>query len=365
MEKPTRQTRETESRKRDVIVAHIRERIVSGAWRPGMKLPPRTRFAADFTAAPLTVQRAFRILLDDGILEAKERIGTRVAPRLPHLSRFAMLLYGTEQDVGHHTRALLMAAESLRKRGYEIDCYFVLDLPLDIPENHELLRKLRSNCYAGVFWEAVSRHHLDLFPQFELPMTGFWGPGDSTLPQHLPPLRKEPDVWKLESQLRHLAERGVRRVAFLETRAELLPERAEDFRKLAAAYKLECPAGAFLVLPHEMRKHHFAEEPLALLFSPHNAERPDGLILRNETFLAPLEKILRHFYGDAARDVLKVISVCNYPALPDSGLDVSYYGVDMARTLENGLDALAELRRGGRPQQPKVFFYEDTPTYKE
>jgi DNA-binding transcriptional regulator YhcF (GntR family) len=50
------------------VAGTVREHIAVGELRPGDQLPTIRTFAAEFGTKPMTVQRAFRELADDGTL---------------------------------------------------------------------------------------------------------------------------------------------------------------------------------------------------------------------------------------------------------------------------------------------------------
>lgn len=56
--------------------------IEAGDWAPGEKLPPETAFAQEIPLSLGTIQKALRMLTDDGILVRRHRDGTYVAGAL-------------------------------------------------------------------------------------------------------------------------------------------------------------------------------------------------------------------------------------------------------------------------------------------
>ncbi|AFK56377.1 GntR family transcriptional regulator [Tistrella mobilis] len=56
----------------------FRDRIRSGEWSPGEKLPPVPDLCRDFAVAPITVRQALRMLADKGLLIAIRGKGTFV-----------------------------------------------------------------------------------------------------------------------------------------------------------------------------------------------------------------------------------------------------------------------------------------------
>ena len=53
------------------IVNFVRSQIASGQWSPGERIPFRTWFFTKFSTTPNTVQKAFRILEDEGLVESR------------------------------------------------------------------------------------------------------------------------------------------------------------------------------------------------------------------------------------------------------------------------------------------------------
>lgn len=61
------------------IEAEVLRRIRTRTWKPGEPIPKETDLAQEFGCARTTVNRALRKLAQDGFLERKRRLGTRVA----------------------------------------------------------------------------------------------------------------------------------------------------------------------------------------------------------------------------------------------------------------------------------------------
>jgi GntR family transcriptional regulator len=61
------------------ILEEVRLAIATGVLRPGDRLPPIRDLAARIAVNPLTVVKAYTILVGEGVLEAKQGTGTFVA----------------------------------------------------------------------------------------------------------------------------------------------------------------------------------------------------------------------------------------------------------------------------------------------
>ncbi|WP_169545982.1 FadR/GntR family transcriptional regulator [Sneathiella aquimaris] len=63
------------------VVHELGQDIVSGRYKPGDKLPGEGEFLEMFKGSRTAIREAFRVLTAKGLLEAKQRAGTRVRPR--------------------------------------------------------------------------------------------------------------------------------------------------------------------------------------------------------------------------------------------------------------------------------------------
>ena len=76
------------------IYLHIkqmaRERIQSGEWKPGALIPGEEALSKDFGCARVTVHRALRELAEEGVLERRRKVGTRVTVPVSRSASFAI-----------------------------------------------------------------------------------------------------------------------------------------------------------------------------------------------------------------------------------------------------------------------------------
>jgi CheY-like chemotaxis protein len=88
------------------VHAAVRERIASGEWAAGTKLPAHTELAAAYGVAPLTVRQVLARLEDEGLVSREQGRGTFVrAPVLP-----AVLLVEDDPDARELLAAHVRAA---------------------------------------------------------------------------------------------------------------------------------------------------------------------------------------------------------------------------------------------------------------
>lgn len=60
------------------LAAHLREQIRSGELPPRSRVPSLTSLAAEHKLADMTVRRALRLLIDEGLIETRPGRGTFV-----------------------------------------------------------------------------------------------------------------------------------------------------------------------------------------------------------------------------------------------------------------------------------------------
>jgi len=100
------------------IEAHIRgvieDRIMSGAWHPGDRVPAEHELMVEFGCSRMTVNRALSALAEAGFVERRRRAGTFVAR--PRQQMAAIAIPDIEAQVvaaGMHYRLELLASETI------------------------------------------------------------------------------------------------------------------------------------------------------------------------------------------------------------------------------------------------------------
>lgn len=68
-------------RRTDALAAGLAARILSGNWPEGTKLPADDEIGREFGVSRTVIREAYRILSGKGLLQARPRLGTHVAPR--------------------------------------------------------------------------------------------------------------------------------------------------------------------------------------------------------------------------------------------------------------------------------------------
>ena len=95
------------------IVNTVSERIASGRYEPGSRLPSESKFCVEFGVSPMTLRRALNILINRGMVVAEKGRGTFVRPVVLSDSVFKLQdLAGDFFDESVETR--LIAASTVK-----------------------------------------------------------------------------------------------------------------------------------------------------------------------------------------------------------------------------------------------------------
>lgn len=114
------------------ILRDIEDRILSGDWRPGHRIPSEHALAAEYGCSRMTINKAVTQLAKAGYVERRRRAGSFV--RQPHVQSAVLEIHSIEAEVAS----------------------------LGLPYRYELVDR---RCYAG---DAVDRERLDLVDEDSL-----------------------------------------------------------------------------------------------------------------------------------------------------------------------------------------------------
>ena len=326
--------------RRDDIVGSIRKQILTGVYGPGQRLPPRIWFEEYFQTTPVTIQRAFQILMDEGVLYSAGRHGTFVSLRPPHLARYALLLYGRAEAPNCFCATLQRAVQKLRsRRNLRIDCIFGLDSGSeeDLEQIQRLSYQVENHLYAGIIFAA------NPFRLAHTPIVTFPGvPRVAFMTEQLYPQCTIfcPEEMELNRQaLRYLADLGKHEVA------ALLPGFPERRRRLInfAEFGLNCRPEHLHFLPSPMSL--LGESLIRLLWAPDRTRTPEAIFCGDDNLLPGVIRGLREALGDRAREI-PIVSHANFPLAGEYDLPVQFFGYDLVAFLEQAIQVIDNQRAG-------------------
>ncbi len=121
------------------LKAYIQEKIVSGSWKPGDRIPSESEIGAEFNISRTTTRQAIGELVSEGILNRKHGVGTFVA--LPRIEKRITKLTGFTQDM--RARGLKPSSRVLESQITKPPVHVSRELCISENEQVILMKRLR------------------------------------------------------------------------------------------------------------------------------------------------------------------------------------------------------------------------------
>lgn len=344
------------------IVTELRRQIVSGAIAPSGRMATREKLCLEYEASSVTVQQALDQLMAEGFAVARGTLGTFVADRPPHLSRYIIVVAFTPQS-DQYTRfwtAMDNEARRLRRDGkFDIQIRHGVENHLDNEPFQRLLADVKYHRLAGlIFLHAPFYYrHTPLLDGAGIPRVAFMEPISG-----YPSVQAVHTLYTavIERGLDYLSSRGRRRVAMIMN--QYLPTGGVAWLEKAVADR-----GMFME-PHWMQFVHSgmslsASHCAQLLMHRNQTVRPDGLIIADDNLVEATSAGLVRA-GVRVPEDLEVVAHCNFPWPTPSVLPVKRLGFDARRVLHECIQSIDAQRRDKRIEAPilvPAVFEEELP----
>lgn len=327
------------------IAGRMRERIVRGIWKPGSRLPNRQVLIRELDASAAVVQEAVDQLVVEGFVEVgARRLGTRVAPHPPHLSRYRLVFPFGPHTWGQFWHALEAAAAARTTPEREFSCFYGLGGHRDIAEYQAVVDEVRARSLAGLIF-ASSANELTGTPLLEVP----------GIPRAAIALKHDlPGIPKVSLDLEHflrqavdiLIAKGRRKIAIL--CASRAPQYAELFRAALSDHGLH--AFTRWVQFASMQNPAASCNVMELLFHAGQTELPDGLIIADDNLLSGAATGLVRS-GIGVPQALDVVALTNFPNIVATAVPVTRLGFDIPRLLDLLTERIEQLTHGDSPPE--------------
>lgn len=121
------------------LKVHILDRIASGAWKPGERIPSESEIGAEFNISRTTTRQAIGELVNDRVLNRRHGVGTFVA--LPRIEKRITKLTGFTQDM--RARGLKPSSRVLEQAVIEATAMTIKRLVIPADERIILIKRLR------------------------------------------------------------------------------------------------------------------------------------------------------------------------------------------------------------------------------
>lgn len=333
------------STKQEGILTDLRNRIISGAYVPGTRLPTRKEFQATYQLSSITVQSALDALIADGFIIPRGRLGTFVTERPPHLHRFGLVIAGWYEDL-FFWKALAAVAQELNKAGTDLRIYTRID-GRGGDEEQRLMADLRAQRLAGVVLTSSFMADTEPLARFpDIPQVAIMGP----IRDHARLSAVQLD-WEsfITMSLDHFVSRGCKRLALIGAQGH----GAEWLRSLSEKAR----ARHIQMRPHWT--HFLSPSPTSdsaqslthLLFHPDQRECPDCLLISDDHLVESasigLVAAQRRVPGD-----VEVVGHSNFPLPSRAKVPITHIGYRAGEIMASALEMLGDMRRSGERRVP-------------
>jgi DNA-binding LacI/PurR family transcriptional regulator len=335
--------------KHRTIIRALRNQIVSGRMHPGARLPTRVELERRYRAGPMTVQRALDRLSRDGFVVAQGRRGTFVAPRPPHLSRYAMVLPVAGPKASLMFASLLQATGEIQQAQHvTILPYYNVNGRPDSEDYQRLVDEVRTHRLAGVIFTTrpILLEDTPLITEPGIPRVGIMAPHPE---QTMPAITHDFECF-YSSAAAELRRRGRKRIALISA----CNVSAHATQLTEELFVRCCRARGLMTRECWMQGVNTTSDWSAVramqLLMDNKANRPDGLIISDDNLVEHATRGLA-LAGVSIPKQLDVIAHCNYPARPSASMPVTFLGFDARQVLRACFDSLDQQRKGQKPPQ--------------
>jgi len=320
----------TNTKARDVV-GLLRERIRTGPWGPGIRIPTKLELSRELDAGVGTVQKALDNLTAHGFLRSRGCLGTFVVDQPPHLFRIGVAI-GLPQGSSIWYDALGAMAEKLAKEERRwLHVYYGCsrDHGVMSPALQELEDDLNHARVAGVIL-AGDPEMLTGTAMLERPGLARAMVGPPLPSRRYPGMKWQPAYPRA---IEYFQAQRRKRFSIITT-AHHSAEDLEPIMQCARSHGLQT-ARAWVHCLHENFTYS-AQSLMELLMSLPPGKRPDALYIHDDHLLSNATK------GLAASGVripveVTVIGHANFPATQPTAVPVTYLGYDMAAVMRMAL----------------------------
>jgi DNA-binding LacI/PurR family transcriptional regulator/DNA-binding transcriptional regulator YhcF (GntR family) len=332
------------------VLVDLREKIVSGIYGPGQRIPDRQTLGRHFGTSSFTVHQALSELEGQGFIEARgRRQGTFVKSDPPHLTHYGVVFPAMASEASLWSRfwsALINEAQIMQRqtkddeRPRRFSFFQGLDGHTDSEDYQQLCRYVEQQRLAGLIFATVPAQlvHTPAMMAPGLPrvaimdkpyLAGIHGVGAD-------------NYGLIGRAMEHCRDRGKRRVAML-THAANSAYISSEVVPLAAARGVE--VRPYWIQHVDTRATDWAEQAAHVLFRLPPADRPNALIIGDDHLVeAGLAGV--RAAGVRAQEEVEIVVMAHFPWSPQPMIPVTRVGWETSKILAGCIDCLDAQRRG-------------------
>jgi DNA-binding LacI/PurR family transcriptional regulator len=336
------------SSRSDQLAGELRRRIVAGEFAPGQRLPTFLEIEEGFSVSRGVAQIAVERLKKSGFIDPETRQGLFVAQTPPHLHRYGIVFPVTHADPAWSVfdEVLVREAHVLQQaaQGREFQ---VFSGASDYRESPRVLTRLRRDVLddrlAGLILTPGCQELADRAPYNDpaLPKVFLFrqpGPGAELI------VNGDGDAI-IDRSLRHLAEKGCRRVAVIRVQGAYSAVGPAFFERHGLTYR---PQWVQVV---ERGDTVVLATLVPLLMDYPAKQRPDGLLVMDDSLVDHVAAAVMAMGLTIGRD-LQIVAHSNWPSRSPNVLPIRRIGFHVGDMLARCMEVIDLQRRGQTP--PRV-----------
>ena len=345
----------TNTKARDVV-GLLRERIRTGPWGPGIRIPTKIELSRELGASVGTVQKALDNLTAHGFLRARGCLGTFVVDQPPHLFRIGVII-GLPQGSSIWYDALAAMAEKLAKEERRwLHVYYGCNRDQGVisPALKELEDDLNHARVAGL----ILTGDLEVLAgtaTLERPGVARAVIGPPLPSRPFPGMKWQPAYPRA---MQYFQSQGRKRFSMITT-AHHSAEDLQPILQCAREHGLQT-SPAWVHCLHEQFTYP-VRSLVQLLMTLPPSQRPDALYIHDDHLLSDATQGLADS-GVCVPADMTVIGHANFPAIQPTAVPVTYLGYDIAVVMRTALRIIDQQLAGRKAPElnvvPPVFDHE-------
>ncbi|HEY3330449.1 MAG TPA: GntR family transcriptional regulator [Capsulimonadaceae bacterium] len=336
------------SDRKNEVVDSLRHSIISGALKPGVRMPTREEIVRQFSASPVTVNSALSELRDGGFVEVRGKTGTFVAGSLPHQTRYAVAFGQRKDDPAASGYFTALAQECARvhktqidERELEIVPFYDLDRRWDSPDYVRLMDQVRAHRIGGIIAANNIRHVIEADDVIANNIPVVVNVGKVTSDLYSTVTFNEEAASK--ASLDFLASRGVLSPAFLFSVTGPLGYFDEW---LSAAVKRDMVVEQYRIQMVHLLVPSGARNSAHVMMMLEGDKRPDGLVIADDNLVPFAIQGLRDA-GVADTDDFPIVAHANFPWPTPCSLPALRVGYDLREMIRTCVETIDRMRANG------------------
>ncbi len=349
----------------DEINLRIRREISEGRCKPGSRLPFRAELEKTYRTTPVTIQKAFDKLAEEGFIRSEGKRGTFVTSHPPCLSNYAIAypfhLDGRTPDISFFSVLANLAKSGRYAPDRKFTLYFGLNGHVDEPDYKRLQEDVQDMRLAGIIF-ASAPFQIAQTPLFKEIMGRKDLSKIAFMSAHAYP--KIPAVTNdyddsMRKSLDYLKKQRCRRLAILHNAhgkgSDVIHRSKQEMIDEAA--KCGMTVKPWWIQGIHPDVAHCARGLVQLLFQGPKTERPDALMIMDDSLVESATNGIADAGLASPRDI-HVVGFCNFPEPPPAAVPVKFIGMNVLTFLDTCLESL-DRQRDGKKVRPLTVISSD------